>query len=73
MHRRRNLLVFYVSTAYSVSDDLTLALELTRAYEQADWQKVEKIANALNIEEPVVKECYNEAVKWTADLLGVHS
>ncbi|MCC4237530.1 EAL domain-containing protein [Vibrio anguillarum] len=53
--------------------ELGLVLELTRAYEQADWQKVEKIAHALSIEEPVVKECYNEAVKWTADLLGVHS
>ncbi|QDC92675.1 EAL and HDOD domain-containing protein [Vibrio furnissii] len=48
-------------------------LSLTKAYEQADWEKVSTIATRLNISDEVLSSCYDEAVSWTADLLNLNT
>ncbi len=48
-------------------------LELNKAYEMADWGQVITLAQSLNLPSEAPTECYIEAVKWTADLLGVHT
>ncbi|ENM5732072.1 EAL domain-containing protein [Vibrio mimicus] len=48
-------------------------LELNKAYEMADWGQVIALAQSLNLPSEAPTECYIEAVKWTADLLGVHT
>ncbi|EKO3476241.1 HDOD domain-containing protein [Vibrio fluvialis] len=48
-------------------------LALTKAYEQADWDKVSVFATKLAISDEVLSSCYDEAVSWTADLLNLNS
>ncbi len=44
-------------------------LEITKAYEQADWAKVTSQNQKLQLSDSVLSECYDEAIKWSADLL----
>ncbi|EOI0110452.1 EAL and HDOD domain-containing protein [Vibrio cholerae] len=48
-------------------------LALNKAYEMADWGQVVALGQALNLPNDAPTECYIEAVKWTADLLGVQT
>ncbi len=46
-------------------------LAISKAYEQADWEKVTEVGKQLKLDDTVLSECYDEAVKWSADLLSV--
>lgn len=46
-------------------------LALTKAYEQAQWQKVSELASQLGIADAELSACYDDAVNWTADLLNI--
>ena len=43
-------------------------LNLTKAYEHAQWDTVTQIAQQLKLSDEDIAACYDEAVKWTADL-----
>ncbi|ELH8887956.1 HDOD domain-containing protein [Vibrio cholerae] len=55
------------------SGTLGQILALNKAYEMADWGQVVALGQALNLTNETPTECYIEAVKWTADLLGVQT
>nr|WP_181710771.1 EAL and HDOD domain-containing protein [Vibrio tarriae] len=55
------------------SGTLGQILALNKAYEMADWGQVVALGQALNLPNEAPTECYIEAVKWTADLLGVQT
>ncbi|HDZ9635372.1 TPA: HDOD domain-containing protein [Vibrio cholerae] len=55
------------------SGTLGQILALNKAYEMADWGQVVALGQALNLTNEAPTECYIEAVKWTADLLGVQT
>ncbi len=46
-------------------------LAISKAYEQADWDTVTGVGKQLQLSDTVLSECYDEAVKWSADLLSV--
>ncbi len=46
-------------------------LSLSKAYEQANWEQVSLLASKLPIEDRELGECFDDAVKWSADLLCV--
>ncbi|USD42084.1 HDOD domain-containing protein [Vibrio sp. SCSIO 43135] len=46
-------------------------LFLTRAYERADWESVASVNQRLKLSDDTLKECYDDAVRWTAELLSV--
>ncbi len=46
-------------------------LTISKTYEQADWETVTNVGKRLNLSDTVLSECYDEAVKWSADLLSV--
>lgn len=48
-------------------------LALNKAYEMANWEQVITIAKELKLPNQAPTESYIEAVKWTADLLGVQT
>ncbi|WP_070963649.1 EAL and HDOD domain-containing protein [Vibrio sonorensis] len=45
-------------------------LALAKAYEQADWDAVNTFERTLSIDSELSRNSYDEAIKWTADLLG---
>lgn len=46
-------------------------LALTVAYEKAEWNKVSEYCDKLTLDQDTLSECYDESVKWTAELLSV--
>jgi len=46
-------------------------LVLTKAYEKAEWDKVQQRCQAIGLDQSTLSECYDASVKWTADLLSV--
>lgn len=46
-------------------------LSLVIAYEQAEWSKVQSLCTELKLERSAMSECYDQSVKWTAELLSV--
>lgn len=46
-------------------------LMLTEAYELAEWEEVSNHCESLGLNPQGLSECYDESVKWTADLLSV--
>ncbi|WP_394127235.1 EAL and HDOD domain-containing protein [Vibrio hepatarius] len=46
-------------------------LILTKAYEKAEWDKVQQRCQAIGLDQNALSECYDASVKWTADLLSV--
>ena len=44
---------------------------LTEAYELAEWEEVSNHCESLGLNPQGLSECYDESVKWTADLLSV--
>lgn len=46
-------------------------LALVIAYEQAEWEKVQKLCERLKLNRTAMSECYDQSVQWTADLLSV--
>ncbi|MCK6261976.1 EAL domain-containing protein [Vibrio sp. ZSDE26] len=48
---------------------LGLVLALVKAYEKADWDQVTKLSNQLGLSSDNINQSYDDAVKWTADLL----
>lgn len=47
-------------------------LAISKAYEQANWEAVTNVGGRLKLSDTVLSECYDEAVKWSADLLSVN-
>ncbi|MFV0450606.1 MAG: EAL and HDOD domain-containing protein [Vibrio sp.] len=48
-------------------------LFLSIAYEHADWDQVSTLARNLKLNDTELSQCYDEALKWSADLLNVGS
>jgi len=46
-------------------------LMLTKAYEKAEWEKVQQSCKTIGLDQNILSECYDASVKWTADLLSV--
>ncbi|MCG9684216.1 HDOD domain-containing protein [Vibrio sp. Isolate23] len=46
-------------------------LMLTEAYELADWEEVSHLCESLGLKPQDLSDCYEESLKWTADLLSV--
>lgn len=46
-------------------------LLLAKAYEKAEWEEVHRRCNSMGVDEETLSQCYDAAVKWTADLLSV--
>jgi len=62
-----------IKTALTQGDGLLGdILALSKAYEQADWQQVTVLGNRLHLNDEVMSECYDDAVKWSNDLLNAH-
>lgn len=50
--------------------DLGQILKLTHAYEQADWQTVAELTDALSLNVEQVATCHDESIQWSAELFS---
>ncbi|NOH79425.1 EAL domain-containing protein [Vibrio sp. RE86] len=46
-------------------------LDLTKAYEKAEWEEVQRHCDTLGLDQQTLSECYDASVKWAAELLSV--
>jgi c-di-GMP phosphodiesterase len=67
--KRLNLSPNIVKALLERKGALAFYLGLIRSYEQAHWQKVERIANRLEINHEQLARLYLQASEWAADIL----
>jgi len=53
------------------TNDMSRVLELARAIERCDWNRLDDLASELGLTVPEVQDCFHQAIDWAAETLQI--